>query len=89
MGVRDRQGVSTEHRQDGAVRTAMPGRRHRIPDIVFIKAGWGLFVVCAVCFCVVAWINRDWLSLAGSLAFLLANGLFMVPVYRRGGYSDD
>ena len=53
-----------------------------VPDIVFIKVGWWLFVICAISFCAVAILNRDWLSLFGSLAFLLANVAFMIPLYR-------
>ena len=63
---------------EAEIRRSMP-----LSDEVFIKAGWWLFVICALCFVAVALINRDWLSLIGSLAFLAANALFMVPVYRR------
>ena len=58
-------------------------RRTPIPDSTFIQAGWWLFVVCALFFIAVALINRDWLSLLGSLAFLAANVAFMIPIYRR------
>jgi F0F1-type ATP synthase assembly protein I len=51
-------------------------------DLFFIKLGWWLFVCSALFFCAAAWRSGDYISLTGSLAFLIANISFMVSVYR-------
>lgn len=50
----------------------------------FVKTGWWLFVVSAICFIIAAWRAGDWIALAGALAFLGANVSFMIPIYRIG-----
>ena len=45
--------------------------------------GWLLFVACALCFIASAMKHRDPLVLAGSLIFLAACVLFIIPLVRR------
>jgi energy-coupling factor transporter transmembrane protein EcfT len=42
--------------------------------------GWVLFVLCALLFLASSVVNGDVLAAAGSLVFLLACGVFLVPV---------
>lgn len=42
--------------------------------------GWILFVVCALLFITSSIIYRDFVALAGSLVFLIACILFLVPL---------
>ncbi|MDF1791851.1 MAG: hypothetical protein P1U88_08075 [Thalassobaculaceae bacterium] len=43
-------------------------------------AGWLIFVVSALFFVAASWRAEDWLALGGSLAFLVACIVFMVPL---------
>jgi len=43
-------------------------------------AGWLIFVVSAGFFMAAAWRAGDWLATAGSLAFLIACFVFMMPL---------
>ncbi|MEM6282395.1 MAG: cytochrome oxidase subunit III [Chloroflexota bacterium] len=49
-------------------------------DEKFQLAGWVLFVICAVLYIIAGWESRSWSSLAGSVVFLLACFVFMVPL---------
>lgn len=49
----------------------------------FETAGWVLFIVSAVFFICSAWRAGDPLALAGSLFFLLACFVFLVPLHGR------
>ncbi len=53
--------------------------------------GWLLFVACAVLFVTSAAINRDWLTLAGSLLFLAACFFFLIPLWlsRPGSHESS
>lgn len=43
-------------------------------------AGWLVFVVSAVFFIAASWRAGDWLALGGSIAFLIACFVFMIPL---------
>ena len=45
-------------------------------------AGWVLFIVCALFFMAAALKNHDMLTLIGSLIFLIACVVFLVPLMR-------
>lgn len=42
------------------------------------RAGWVLFTLCALFYIVANILSRDWLSLVGSILFLLACCLFIL-----------
>jgi hypothetical protein len=44
--------------------------------------GWALFAVCALFFMAAGWPNRDMLTLVGSILFLVACLLFLIPLLR-------
>lgn len=44
--------------------------------------GWVLFVVCALFFMAAGWKNRDLLTFLGSVIFLVACLVFLVPLIR-------
>jgi hypothetical protein len=45
--------------------------------------GWILFLACAVLFIVSGARNRDWFTFAGSILFLVACLLFLVPLLKK------
>ena len=49
--------------------------------MAWILAGWTLFIVSALFFIASAWRAGDGLALVGALAFLVANGAFLVAIY--------
>jgi len=51
-------------------------------------AGWVLFIVCALFFLAAALKNRDILTLIGSLVFLIACVVFLVPLVRPAPSED-
>jgi cell division protein FtsW (lipid II flippase) len=51
--------------------------------------GWVLFVVCALFFMAAAWKNRDLLTFLGSVIFLVACLVFLVPLVRSAARSHD
>ncbi|HUF86373.1 MAG TPA: cytochrome oxidase subunit III [Thermohalobaculum sp.] len=52
------------------------------------RAGWWLFVACAVCFIVAAARAGDMAGLAGAVLFMAANIAFMIPFCRRPRSGD-
>ena len=46
-------------------------------------AGWILFVICAVFFIASGIKNKDTLTFAGSIVFLIACVVFLIPLLRR------
>ena len=50
---------------------------------LFHLAGWLLFVVSAIFYGIASYVNGDWHSMAGSLAFLFACIFFMIPLLRK------
>lgn len=55
----------------------------RSEDLKYEVWGWVLFFVCAVLFTISGIINGDIIVFAGSVTFLVACVVFMIPLYRR------
>ena len=51
--------------------------------------GWILFSICALLFIAASIKNGDVLSLAASLIFLVACGVFMVPLLKKGNRNKS
>lgn len=51
-------------------------------------AGWVLFSVSAIAFVIAAWRAGDMVALLGAVAFMGANGAFMVAHQREGARHD-
>ena len=56
-------------------------------EIKYHVAGWILFVVCAIFFLLSSFNNRDTLTFIGSIIFLIACIVFLIPLVRslKGG----
>ncbi len=52
-------------------------------DRRYVLTGWWLFVVCAILFIISTARAGDLIGVAGSVAFLMANISFMIPLYRK------
>lgn len=46
--------------------------------------GWILFIICAAFFIASSIKNRDFLSLAASIIFLMACVFFIIPLVKKG-----
>jgi hypothetical protein len=51
--------------------------------------GWYIFIGSAICFTIASARSGDWLTLAGSLLFLGACILFLVPFYHTPADEGD
>jgi len=49
-------------------------------EIRYQLAGWILFVICAILFLISSWQSRDMLLFVGSIIFLLACIIFLIPL---------
>jgi hypothetical protein len=67
--------TSKEHRPDHTNRQAI--------------LGWVLFVLCAVLFMAAAWKNRDILTFLGSVVFLVACLVFLLPLVRSAARTGN
>ena len=47
--------------------------------------GWAFFSISAIAFIISAWRAGDMVALTGAVAFMVANGAFMVAHSRDGG----
>ena len=53
-------------------------------------AGWLLFILCALCYMASSWRNQDTLAFMGSILFLLACVVFLLPLVMTGkGSAPD
>jgi hypothetical protein len=52
-------------------------------DMKFQLWGWILFIICAVFFIASSINNHDFLSLAASIIFLIACGVFIIPLVKK------
>ncbi len=52
-------------------------------DMKYHLWGWILFIICAAFFIASSIKNRDFLSLAASLIFLIACVFFIIPLLKR------
>jgi len=59
------------------------------PETKYHLAGWILFVICAFFFLAASWRSGDWLTFIGSVLFLIACILFMIPLLRNGPAEED
>lgn len=55
----------------------------RFSERAFHISGWVLFIVCALFYIVASLESGSWLSLIGSVVFLLACFAFLIPLLRR------
>jgi hypothetical protein len=66
-------------------------------DLMYHLAGWILFILCALFFIVSSIKNWDALTFIGSIFFLIANIVFLIPLVRtikrgkskRGAYKKN
>jgi len=61
-----------------------PARDNRYPLI-----GWILFVICAVLFIASSLKNHDTLAFMGSVVFLIACFVFLIPIFRTLKATKD
>jgi uncharacterized membrane protein YhhN len=54
------------------------------PETRYHMAGWILFVICALFFIAASFRSGDWLTFIGSILFLFACIVFMIPLFRPG-----
>jgi uncharacterized membrane protein YtjA (UPF0391 family) len=52
-------------------------------DMKFQRWGWILFIICAAFFIASSIKNRDFLSLAASIIFLIACVFFIIPLVKK------
>jgi len=52
-------------------------------------AGWVLFIICALLFIASSWSNHDTLTLIGSIIFLIACIVFLIPIINPKMSKDD
>ena len=69
-----------KHRPEA--RTTQTGK-HSLNEKTYHRVGWGLFIICAVFFIAAAIKNKDGLTLAGSIIFLIACALFLIPLGKK------
>jgi predicted membrane channel-forming protein YqfA (hemolysin III family) len=55
---------------------------HKGEDLKYQLLGWILFVVCAIFFIASSLKNEDTLTLIGSVVFLIACIVFLMPLFR-------
>jgi len=46
-------------------------------------AGWVLFIICAIFFMASSWKNHDTLTFIGSIIFLIACIVFLIPIFSK------
>jgi Ca2+/Na+ antiporter len=63
--------------------------KNRANDVRYQLAGWTLFIVCAVCYIVSSLIHWDAWTFAGSVVFLMACILFLVPMLKKKKHHSD
>ena len=57
----------------------------------FYFCGWILFILCAIFYLISGLKGQDWISVSGSVVFLLACFIFLIPLIRemRGNCRRD
>jgi len=63
--------------------------QERIREVRYQLWGWILFMVCAVFFIAAGIKNRDVLTLVGSIVFLAACVVFLIPVVQKSKQKKD
>jgi len=51
-------------------------------EIKYQVAGWILFIICALLFIASSWRNHDTLTFIGSIIFLIACIVFLIPIFK-------
>ena len=54
-----------------------------VRDTTYQLWGWILFIICALSFIISSWKNKDTIALLGSIVFLVACIVFMIPLLRN------
>ena len=57
-------------------------KNHEGQDLKYQLLGWILFIVCAIFFITSSLINGDTLTFVGSVIFLIACMVFLMPLFR-------
>ena len=63
--------------------------KHERQNLNYQLLGWILFIVCAFFFIASSFKNGDTLTLIGSIIFLIACGVFLIPLFRTLKIPDD
>ena len=63
--------------------------KHERQNLNYQLLGWILFIVCALFFIASSFKNGDSLTLIGSVIFLIACGVFLIPLFRIRKNPDD
>jgi len=58
-------------------------------DIKFQLLGWGLFIFCAIFFILSSLKNQDTLTFIGSVIFLVACIVFLIPLFMQNNKSGE
>jgi predicted membrane channel-forming protein YqfA (hemolysin III family) len=66
-----------------------PRKNQMRDDINYQIAGWILFIICAILFLASSLKSHDTLAFIGSLAFLIACIVFLIPIFRTFKNSED
>lgn len=61
----------------------------RIREVRYQLWGWILFIVCALFFIAASIINHDLFALSGSILFLIACVVFLIPVVQKSKQKKD
>jgi predicted membrane channel-forming protein YqfA (hemolysin III family) len=56
--------------------------KHERQDLKFQLFGWILFIVCAIFFIASSFKNGDTLTFIGSILFLIACIVFLIPLFK-------
>ena len=58
-------------------------------ELKYHLAGWILFIICAVFFIASSLKNHDTLTFIGSIIFLIACVVFLIPLFQSSTIKDD
>jgi len=58
-------------------------------EIKYQLAGWILFIICAICFIASSLKNHDTLTFIGSVIFLIACIVFLLPLVRSTKKAEN
>lgn len=64
-------------------------KNNRVQEIKYHIVGWVLFVLCAIFFLGSSIKNRDTLTFIGSILFLMACIVFIIPLVRKKESGDN
>ena len=61
----------------------------KVPETKYQIAGWILFIICAILFIGSSIMNQDLLTFIGSVIFLIACVVFLIPIIRTYKTTGD